>query len=126
MVDSLLLIYLHYVFFQHWLDNLKTLSSQLKGKLALFRPIEFSIKLHTIKSEWSIAYMYIEGSQVYFVKIIRETDLSKSDTYFCSPFKCNVLYLHFHCESLNEPLHLRCGSYLHEHIDLSHTHIRTI
>ena len=23
-------------------------------------------------------------------------------------------YLHFHCESLNEPLHLRCGSYLHE------------
>ena len=32
----------------------------------------------------------------------------------------------FHCESLNEPLHLRCGSYLHEQIDLSHTHIRTI
>ena len=37
-----------------------------------------------------------------------------------------MLYLHFHCESLNEPLHLRCGSYLHEQIDLSHTHIRAI
>ena len=36
------------------------------------------------------------------------------------------LYLHFHCESLNEPLHLRCGSYFHEQIDLSHTHIRAI
>ena len=35
-------------------------------------------------------------------------------------------YLHFHCESLNEPLHLRCGSYLHEQIDFSHTHIRAI
>ena len=35
-------------------------------------------------------------------------------------------YLHFYCESLNEPLHLRCGSYLHEQIDLSHTHIRAI
>ena len=35
-------------------------------------------------------------------------------------------YLHFHCESLNEPLHLRCGSYLHELIDLSHTNIRAI
>ena len=35
-------------------------------------------------------------------------------------------YLHFHCESLNEPVHLRCGSYLHEQIDLSHTHIRAI
>ena len=35
-------------------------------------------------------------------------------------------YLHFHCESLNEPLHVRCGSYLHEQVDLSHTHIRTI
>ena len=33
-------------------------------------------------------------------------------------------YLNFHCEPLNEPLHLRCGSYLHEQIDLSHTHIR--
>ena len=30
-------------------------------------------------------------------------------------------YLHFHRESLNEPLHLRCGSYLHEQNDLSHT-----
>ena len=39
----------------------------------------------------------------------------------------NILqYLHFHCESLNELLHLRCGSYLHEKIDLSHTHIRAI
>ena len=36
------------------------------------------------------------------------------------------LYLHFHCESLNEPVHLRCGSYLHEQVDLSHTHIRAI
>ena len=38
------------------------------------------------------------------------------------------LYLHFHsdCESLNEPLHLRCGSYLHEQIDLSHTNIHAI
>ena len=35
-------------------------------------------------------------------------------------------YLHFHCDSLNEPLHLRCGPYLHEQIDLSHTHIRAI
>ena len=37
-----------------------------------------------------------------------------------------VIYLHFHCESLNEPLHLRCGSYLHEQIDLSHTLIHAI
>ena len=37
-----------------------------------------------------------------------------------------LLYLHFHCESLYEPLHLRCGSYFHEQIDLSHTHIRAI
>ena len=36
------------------------------------------------------------------------------------------VYLHFHCESLNEPLHLRRGSYLHEQIGLSHTHIRAI
>ena len=35
-------------------------------------------------------------------------------------------YLHFHCESLNEPLHFRYGSYFHEQIDLSHTHIRAI
>ena len=35
-------------------------------------------------------------------------------------------YLHFHCESLNEPLHLRCNLYLHEQIDLSHTHICAI
>ena len=35
-------------------------------------------------------------------------------------------YLHFHCESLNEPLHLRCGSYLHEQIDLSHFYIGAI
>ena len=28
--------------------------------------------------------------------------------------------------SLNEPLNLRCGSYLHKHIDLSHTHICVI
>ena len=36
------------------------------------------------------------------------------------------LYLHFPCESLNEPLHLRCGSYLHEQSDFSHTLIRAI
>ena len=35
-------------------------------------------------------------------------------------------YLHFQWESLNEPLHLRCGSYLHEQIDLSHTNLRAI
>ena len=35
-------------------------------------------------------------------------------------------YLHFHCESLNEPLHFRCGSYLREQIDLSHNHIHAI
>ena len=35
----------------------------------------------------------------------------------------SYIYLHFHCESLNEPLHLRCGSYLHEQIDLSHTYV---
>ena len=34
--------------------------------------------------------------------------------------------LTFHCESLNEPLHLRCSSYLHVQIDLSHTHIHAI
>ena len=38
-----------------------------------------------------------------------------SFTLFCS------ICLHFHCESLNEPLHLRRGSYFHEQIDLSHT-----
>ena len=27
-----------------------------------------------------------------------------------------TVYLHFRCEILNEPLHLRCGSYLHEQI----------
>ena len=37
-----------------------------------------------------------------------------------------IEYLHFHCESLNEPLHLRCGSYHHEQIGLSHTHIRAV
>ena len=26
--------------------------------------------------------------------------------------------------NINEPLHLRCGSYLHEQVDLSHAHIR--
>ena len=31
------------------------------------------------------------------------------------------LYLHFHCKSLNELLHLRCHSYLNERNDLSHT-----
>ena len=40
--------------------------------------------------------------------------------------RCTREYLHFHCESLNEPLHLRCGLYLHEQIDLSHTHISAI
>ena len=43
-------------------------------------------------------------------------------TQFCSFH----LYFHFHCESLNEPLHLRFGSYLHKQIDLSHTHIHVI
>ena len=28
--------------------------------------------------------------------------------------------------NINEPLHLRCRSYLHEQIDLSHTHIGAI
>ena len=37
-----------------------------------------------------------------------------------------LLYLQFYCESLNEPLHLRCGSYLHEQIVLSRIHIRAI
>ena len=37
-----------------------------------------------------------------------------------------TIYLHFHCESLNEPLHLKRGLYLHEQIDLSHTHICAI
>ena len=32
-------------------------------------------------------------------------------------------YSHFHCESFDEFLHLRCGSYLQKHIDLSHAHI---
>ena len=35
-------------------------------------------------------------------------------------------YLHFHRESINESLHLRFRSYLHEQIDLSHAHIRVI
>ena len=30
------------------------------------------------------------------------------------------------CISMNEFLHLRCPSYLHEQIDLSHAHIRAI
>ena len=34
----------------------------------LFRPMEFSIQLHTIKSEWSI--VYIVGSQVIISKNI--------------------------------------------------------
>ena len=42
---------------------------QLKTRLlALFRAMEFSIKLHTIKSGWSI--VYIEGSQVIISKNI--------------------------------------------------------
>ena len=35
-------------------------------------------------------------------------------------------YLHFHCKSLNEPLYLRCCSYIHKQINLSHFHIRAI
>ena len=31
------------------------------------------------------------------------------------------MYLHFRCESLNEHVHLRCPSYLHRQIHLSHT-----
>ena len=46
--------------------------------------------------------------------------------WYYIPERVIVKYLHFHCVSLNEPLHLRCRSYLHEQIDLSHTHIRTI
>ena len=43
-----------------------------------------------------------------------------------SQWKYNIfIYLHFHCESLNEPLHLRCGSYLHEQITFEpHQHTR--
>ena len=39
----------------------------------------------------------------------------------CSSFESSAyfIYLHFHCESLNEPLHLRCGSYLHNFIVFS-------
>ena len=36
--------------------------------LTLLGPMEFSIKLHTIKSGWSI--VYIEGSQINFQKKI--------------------------------------------------------
>ena len=36
------------------------------GFLTLLRPMEFSIKLHTIKSGWSI--VYIEGSYVIISK----------------------------------------------------------
>ena len=36
------------------------------------------------------------------------------------------IYLHFHCECLSEPLLVRCGSNLHEQIDLSHIHICAI
>ena len=49
------------------------------------------------------------------------------------PFICLILgllfrelYLHFHCESLNEPLHLRRRAYLHERICLSHAQLRAI
>ena len=43
-----------------------------------------------------------------------------------SPLSGIHTYLHFHCESINDPLHLRCGSYLHEQIDLSHDPICAI
>ena len=36
------------------------------------------------------------------------------------------IYLHFHCVSLNEPLQLKCPSYLPEQIGLNHAHIHTI
>ena len=51
------------------------------------------------------------------------TDSRGESSYY---FTSIGLYLHFHCESLNEPLYLRYGSYLHEQIDLSHTHTRAI
>ena len=44
---------------------------------------------------------------------------TKSHTYY-------KLYLHFNCESLNEPLHLRCCSYLHERIYLNHANTRAV
>ena len=36
------------------------------------------------------------------------------------------LFLHFHCDSLIESLHMICPSFLHEQINLSHGHIFTI
>ena len=64
-------------------------------------------------------------------KHIVKTDFNDTSLYtWCAlhmhEFTIILIYLHFHCESLNEPLHLRCGSYLHEQIALSHTHIRAI
>ena len=65
------------------------------------------------------------------IRIQRHANVSKQATLLdgldVSPLKWRVCgcglnrfvqYLHFHCESVNEPLHLRCGSYLHEQIDL--------
>ena len=39
------------------------------------------------------------------------------------PYDPMIWNLHFHWESLNKPLYLRCPSYLHEPIALSHVHI---
>ena len=51
--------------------------------LTLFRPIEFSIKLHTIKSGWSI--VYIEGSPII---ISPNYYISFSEDRFCLSKQC--------------------------------------
>ena len=61
---------------QHCGDKLKFTSALCL--LTLFRPMEFSIKLHTIKSGWSI--VYIEGSHVIIKK---KNCISFSEDQFC-------------------------------------------
>ena len=70
------------------------------------------------KSAYSICRNHLWSEQ-YYINI----DVSQ---LHCVARTFIQQYLHFHCESLNEPLHLRCGSYLHDQIDLSHTYIRAI
>ena len=71
---------------------------------------------------YSVVHCFYLFSYIIYVR----TRFFLHDLYMSNDEVSITQDFHFHCESLNVPLHLRCGSYLHEQIDFSHTHIRAI
>ena len=70
--------------------------------------------------QWAAAWRAVQPSLSFaFISTPACSNMLKIDTNWVRQIK--LQYLHFQRSLLNEPLHLRCPSYLHEQINLSHS-----